>query len=808
MKILRNKNLKLFLKHVYSCMSRVVVIFAILFPFLIMAQKMTVNGRVSHSGDVLMGVNILEKGTANGTTTDFNGNYTIKVDQNAVLIFSYIGFVSQEIPVETQSQLDITLEEDLSYLDEVEVRGFTNILGRARKRLESIQDVPESISVATATDIEITGVEDLGGFLTQIPGISYGESQDPGTVIISVRGIPQIRYGPSPIATVVDGVYLASADLNNQALFDIEQIEVVKGSQGLFFGKNAIGGAVVITTKQPSNGISGKIKTGYGNGNTATVQANIGGSITDDKSYYRLGISFVDSDGFIENTTLNENVDFRSDLGLRGQLKFRLGGSSTLSFSGQYGKNQGGAITFVSSALNDDFPKMSPNVYKGSPNGDFLGEGTLESVIGSISLETNFNGFRLTSHTSYSDVSLHYDGDYLSFAPLDNYGPIPAIFQEMLRASRTFNEELRLVSSNSQSKLKWNLGLFYQNINSDWDTSAHVNQDTSDKSYTNTIESKISNDDNTLSSIGLFGFFEYNITNALNFSAGLRNEWETVKNIEGVTGVSSERSYSAFQPKISVSYKLSTNNMLYTSYSKGFRSGGYNPAEIPASGLRKIIEPEFANSYEAGLKNSFWDNRFILNLAYFYTIFENQQVYRFGLDASGRSILGTVNFEESKINGFEIDTKLRLSKNFDITGGFSVINSEITKAFEDSAIGNKVPFAPQSSYNLGVFSQFDTGKNSKLIAKIDIQNKGKKYWFADDLYGVDQEKVFQNPFTLINAKAMIELNTISVGIFGRNIFNTKYNEEWWPLGVFGDAIGDIRTPNRPTTYGLEFSYKF
>ena len=793
-------------------MKQKLLIITFLFPLIAFGQKIIIKGNVSDAQDLLPGVSILEKGTSNGTSSDIDGNYSIKVNQKATLVFSFLGYKTQEIVVSDKKFLTVILEEDTSSLDEVIIEGFTSVKGRARKRLESIQSMPESVVAVTSQEIEMTGIDDIGSFLTQIPGISYGESQDPGTVLISVRGIPQIRYGASPIATVVDGVYLASADLTSQSLFDIDQIEVIKGAQGLFYGKNAIGGAVIITTKQPKNEFEGKAKLGYGNGNSYTFETNFSGSLVDNKTYYRLGVNYANTDGFIKNTTLNQNVDFRSDLGLRGMLKFKLGTKSLLSFTGQHNDTKSGAITFINSNENADFKDFDPNSFEGSPTADFLGEGSLKSTILAASFETSFSSFKLMSHTSYSDVNLFYDGDYLSFAPIDVYGPTPAATQAMTRDSRTINEELRLVSSNADAKLKWNLGLFYQNINSDWDTSAFYNQDPTDVNYTNTVEDKITADDNKLSSIGLFGFLEYDISQKFNISAGLRNEWETLENTENVSGVNSKRSYTAFQPKLSAAYKFLKDKMLYVSYSKGFRSGGYNPLVIAASGINKEIDPEFTNTFEIGTKTSFWNNRFILNLAYFDTVFENQQVYRFGSDGT-RSFLGTVNFEESKSSGLEIDTKLRVSKHIDILGGASFINTEITKAFEASAIGNKIPFAPQSSYYIGIFTNFKTGENSKISANINIENKGKKYWFADDLYGIDQESVFQNPFTLVNTKMIYEVKDFSIGVWGRNIFNTKYNQEWWPFGVFdgdptGGPIGDIRTPSQPVSYGIDLTYKF
>lgn len=781
-------------------------------PFLSIGQTIIVSGQVDSDDGPLLGVNVVEKGEANGTTTDSDGYYTISVDQNAVLVFSYLGFKTQEVNVDGKKSINVNLEEDAAQLEGVVVRGFTDVRGRARKRLESIQSMPASVTAITGEQIELTGVEDIGSFLTQIPGISYGESQDPGTVIISVRGIPQIRYGPSPIATVVDGVYLAAADLNNQSLFDIDQIEVIKGAQGLFYGKNAIGGAVVITTKQPTNGFEGKVKAGYGNGNTSKLETNFSGSIVDNKVYYRLGASYLNSDGFIENTTLNENVDFREDLGLRGMLKFRLGGNTSLSLTGQYGNNRGGAITFINSNDNPDFEDFNPNSFGGNPTADYLGEGTLENTILAASFETAFKGFKLHSYSSFADVDLSYDGDYLAFNPIDNYGPLPVALQQMTRASRTFNQELRLVSSNEASKLQWNLGLFYQNIDADWDTREFFNQDVTDFNYTNVDTNIITADDNGLNSLGLFGFIEYDVTKDLNLSVGIRNEWETLKNLENVSGIESERSYNAFQPMFSASYQFIKDKMLYASYSRGFRSGGYNPIELPDIGVRKEIDPEFTNTFEIGAKTSYWNNRFIFNVAYFNTVFENQQVYRFGSDGT-RSFLGTINFEESKASGFEIDTKLRLSKNFDILAGASFIDTKITKAFEETAIGNKIPFAPQSSLYLGLFSNFDINETSKISANINIENKGKKYWFADDLYGIDQEDVFQDPFTLVNAKVIYDIKNFSIGLWGRNIFNVQYNQEWWPFGVFdgdptGGPLGDIRTASQPVTYGLELSYRF
>ncbi len=468
-----------------------------------LAQAVTVSGKIINTkGEPVAGATIKVKGAATSSTSDNDGGFTLKVaDINQILVISSVGYKSQESTISSNRVLEIQLEIEAKGLAEVTVKGFSNIDSRARKRVESIQTIPESVVAVTQKEIELTNIKNIGALLTQIPGITYSESQDPGTVIISVRGIPQIRYGASPIATVVDGVYYASPDLVSQDFFDIDQIEVIKGSQGLFYGKNAIGGAVIMTSKLPKNKVGGRIKAGYANGNTFNLEGAVSGAITKDKVFFRLGTSYLKSDGLIENTFLHKKVDFRDDISVKGQLRFKLSGKTSLSFDGQVNNNKGGAVTFIASTLNSDMQEGNPNSYGGTPNADDLGKGTLKNNIFSASFETNFNNMRLSSYTSYANVKLRYTGDYLSFAPIDNYGPIPAALQEMDRNSKTFNEELRLVSTKKDSKLKWTLGMFYQNIKSDWFTNAYANANPADFNYTNTTQANLSAYNNSLNSL-------------------------------------------------------------------------------------------------------------------------------------------------------------------------------------------------------------------------------------------------------------------------------------------------------------------
>ena len=792
------------------------------------SQSVTVSGVVtSETGEPLTGVSVKVKNTSQGTVTDAGGRFELEPPSaNETLIFSFVGFKTREVPLNGQTTLNVILEEDISVLDGVVVQGFRDFKGRARKRLESIQSIPESISAIDAAQIEATGVVNTGSFLNQIPGVTYGESQDPGTVLINIRGIPQIRYGPSPVAMIVDGVYLSSPDLNVQALYDIEQIEVIKGAQGLFYGKNAIGGAVVITTKPFTDQFEGKVKAGYGNGNSYLGGVQLSGPLKEEKIYYRLSANYANYDGLINNPTIDKFVDYKRDLTLRGTLNFEFAPQTSLSLTGEYGDAESGAITFVSSALNDDFPSLlgpnpnagSPNTYKGSPKGDFLGTGTLDKVLTSANFETNLSdNMRLNAILSYVDVKLFYDGDYLfGAAGVDNYGPQPLTTQDMVRESSTVNGEFRL-SSVKEGKFRWSAGTFLQSIKGIWDTNQYLNNDVTDLTYANTTRIPLTNDENQLRSIGIFAFLNYDITDKLTLSAGARNEFETIENTEKRSEAKADTSYSAFQPKASVSYAFTKDIMAYASYSGGFRSGGFNAAAV-AGQFEKRIKPETTQSTELGIKTSFWNNRVIFNAAAFYTIYNNQQVYRFGnadLNGDGMAtevVLGTYNLAESTARGIEFDTRIRLNKFLDLLGGFSAIDTEITEggvvagADQEDSEGNKIPFAPQSSWTLGLFSQVKMNDQVTWSGNVMLENKGKKYWFSDNLYGVPQSDVFQDPYTLVNARIAAEFSDFTVGIWSNNLFDTQYNIEYWPFSAFG--AGDIRTPSRPRTFGLDLSYRF
>jgi iron complex outermembrane receptor protein len=340
-------------------MIRNLLVLLLFLPFLSVSQELTVSGDVRTASEVLLGVNVVEKGTSNGTTTDFDGNYSIKVNKGATLVFSFLGFKTVEVVVDGKTTIDVTLEEDSSQLDAVMIKGFSDVIGRARRRAESVQSIPESVVTFTAKDIETKGINNVQTFADQIPNVNFTTSQNIGNNFITVRGISQIRNGDAPIAFVIDGVTLPDANLLNQELFDVALIEVVKGPQGALYGKNAIAGAINIVTNEPTNTFKSRAQIGYSNGNLLKAQLSSTGPLIEDKLFYRVSSSYKKGDGLLYNKTLDQAPDFIEDLTVRAQLKANLSSVITATLTGQVIDTEAGGLYYA--VPKDGSAKIAPD---------------------------------------------------------------------------------------------------------------------------------------------------------------------------------------------------------------------------------------------------------------------------------------------------------------------------------------------------------------------------------------------------------------------------------------------------------------
>ena len=769
----------------------------------VFAQKVVKGYVLDQNKDPLIGAAVQVKGTEIGTITNLTGNFQLSVPGDAsTLVISYIGYITQEVAISPGS-IEVIMAEDATALDAVEVTGFGGVVGQARRRVASVQKIPESVYALSGKDIENAGVFNFQSFAPLIPNVSFQTSQNVGVNFINVRGISQIRNGESPVAFVVDGVFIPDANLVNQELFDLALVEVVKGPQGTLYGKNAIGGAVNISTLAPTNYSKNRVLVGYGNGNSLKTQLFSSGPLVKDKLYYRISGSYKDSDGVIENETLNDEVDFLQDLTFRGQLIYNVTDRLTASVSYQRIDMEGGA-TYYSHArqgMQLDANDFDNNVI----NADQRGTSTLANDFGYLKLEYFFDNMTLKSVSSLNNAKRNHRGD-LDFLPAD----ILRQFQDS--NSETFNQEIRLSSFNPTSAFVWDLGFFYQNADKLLSTQAFADLGffalPPAPTGTQSLFANLSDFTNTFQTIAFFGFADYKVTDKLTLSAGLRYDNDQINQDNRLTNTKPDITENQLQPKASVAYQASDNVLAFVNYGRGYRSGGFNSEATELFGA--AYEAETSDNYELGLKTTSFSNRLIVNVSGFLINFNNQQQYAVTVGTGGL-ILGNYNFPKTTVTGFEADLQFRTSKYADLFAGFGYTRSEIDEAENSDRdgtidrsgfVGNITPFVPETTFNIGVRSGFALNDKVDFSGFVNLSNKGEIKWHEDN-------NDVSDPFNLLDARIGITFSKrYSVFLWGNNITDTEYFQEYFAGEVSGSAAGDIGWIGKPRTFGIELSVEF
>jgi len=441
----------------------------------------------------------------------------------------------------------------------------------------------------------------------------------------------------------------------------------------------------------------------------------------------------------------------------------------------------------------DPNPKEGNNVIASN----ILGESDMINQFGNIKFEYNTGKVKFLSITSYNDVNRSTYGDF-DFLEANDFT------QYEKTATTTFNQEFRVQNSNKNTKLDWSVGGFYQHIENPLYQDGLVRDfDTFDQFNVVAADLK-----NTTETYAFFGFVDYQLTDKLTVSLGIRYDIDKFQQDDYLFDVKSSRNNNEFQPKISLSYLASKGVLFYTNYGRGYRSGGFNPAVTDL--FDRDYADETTDNYEFGYKTSWWNNRFIFNGAVFYTNFNNQQQYILDLN---EYYPGIYNYDKSKIMGFEIDTRLRLTNFLDIIASYGYTDAEIVEGgttggtdgnATDNSIynGNKTPFVPVDNFSVGLQSNFPISKELQFNGFVNLNSTGKTYWHESN-----KPEHTSDEYLLLDIRMGLEYKKLGINLWGRNLLDTQYYQEFSPGEFFGSP-DDVGWRGQPLTFGVEFSYKF
>ena len=785
------------------------------------SQDITIKGRVLINETPAYGVNVFVQGTTLGTSTNLEGNYSLNVPmETESLTFSLIGYKSQVISIGSQRVINVSLVEDAEMLDEITVRGFPTVTTLARKRQENVQSIPESLVVFGSQDIENAAIEGIPDFINAVPNASFTSSQNIGTHALTVRGISQLRLAEAPVALVIDGINAPNPSIIDQELFDIEQIELVKGPQGALYGRNAIAGALNIITKRPTNEHNGFVRLGYGNGNTYQGIASSSGPIVKEKLLYRIAGSYKNSDGLITNDFTGQEVDFYEDFSVRGQLYLTLSDNFSADLISNLSRTEGGAAYNIRGcdpllqsigACTINTEPLTINDMSLNPIADEIGMSDRD--VNDISLRLRFSSPLgiLTSSTSYNNLEYNFSGD-LDFSPLRE------LFQNQHLESNSFSQEIRL-TSNSGGDISWILGGFYQNVEREVNSAGLVS---SAGIFVNIIglpptdlENEIlypiiaNDEENSNETLAFFGQASYMINKKTEITFGLRYDRDTRKQDDLISMVKQEKTFTELQPKFNISHRFNPNVFAFASYSRGYRSGGFNFPSVIRYPV--LYDAETTNNYEIGLKTNSKDQRFIANFSAFIIDFDETQISIVELDGGGSVV---VNLGNTRNIGGEVDIKYRVNKNFDIYAGAGVIDPKIidngtdipdslgtTFNFEDN-------FTPQVNLNntfLALQYTMPIGTQSKLRLRAEHEHRGPLYWHPSNINRQDSREFVNLRVNFTRTKGRQQW---SIGGFVNNLLDEDYTQEFTAGEFSSPLFGDLRWPGEPISYGINLGYRF
>src|SRR5580698_8223623 len=231
------------------------------------------------------------------------------------------------------------------------------VIVTARKRSESFQDVPIAVDAFTAQQIQAAGIENPRDFIAMVPNMTLVETQNVGNAFITVRGISQARNSEPSVAVLVDGVLESNPYEFNQELVDVQHIEVLKGPQGALYGRDAIGGAIIINTAEPSDHFEGSARAGVGNGVSEKAQIAVSGPIDSAGTLrYRASINYYNTDGYLQNEYLDRKADPYRDYSGRLRLVWKPADEFSADLRFMYDKTDTTAYYFVIPRSNEANP--------------------------------------------------------------------------------------------------------------------------------------------------------------------------------------------------------------------------------------------------------------------------------------------------------------------------------------------------------------------------------------------------------------------------------------------------------------------
>jgi iron complex outermembrane receptor protein len=713
------------------------------------------------------------------------------------------------------------------------------VTGTKTRDAENVQDIPLAVTAFNAGTLEAFKIRDISGLSFLAPTVSLDQiGTSRGTANFTVRGLGINSSIPSIDPTVgvfVDGVYLGINGGVVFDLFDLDSVEILRGPQGVLFGRNVTGGAVVINTGNPTEDFRGKFRAavdgpaldGGRGGPNYTVSGVISGPIITDTLLFKVGAYYNKDEGYFRNLaadtipTLSENHGAAETKILRGALEARLGGLTLLGKL-DYFESEGDGPAAQNRAFFDrnsfdlaiDEPGSYANeIWTGSLTGTIdIGPGTL----------TNVFGWRQYDATTRGDIDAT---------------PRFLFHSNTETAQEQFSNELRYAISTDRLDLTFGGFWFKQDLayteNRELRRDLPVNLQPPVFYGGGSQEHEV---------IGVFANAQFELFDNLSVIAGIR--WNQETKDAAVTYVLPRAQCSVLQgtcptgtqpfnpatetngftdsvrfrnlsPKLGLQYEFGAGQV-YGHWSRGYRSGGYNfritnvavfNRAFAATG-NLFFDEEKVDNYEIGGKFQTADSSFTFNVAAYMTKVGNMQREVNLADPGAGVVQNILNTADATITGFEAEARMRVSQSLAFTANIGIIEAEYDRVLfdisgdgliNDTDLALSLPRVPPITVGAGLIHELELG-NSTVLTRVNYQYRDEAAYTDDNLGWLN---------SLSNLEANITWETpvdgLSLSLYGRNLLDEVQEGGDTQVPFGGPNSTGVRRPFAPNPTAGTFS---
>jgi iron complex outermembrane receptor protein len=668
----------------------------------------------------------------------------------------------------------------------------------ARKREETLQDVPVAVTAFTPETLDKLNIRDIGDLGAQVPNLTiYAARGSTSTATAYIRGIGQADplWGVDPgVGIYLDDVYIARPQGALLDVFDVDRIEVLRGPQGTLYGKNTIGGAIKYISRGLPQETSGFASVTVGNYNQLDVKAALGGEIggKDSGLRARVAMASMNRDGFGENLLTGQDVSDKEINAARLQIGAYSQDDFDVQFAFDYMDDKSGVRGAKMLAPNNnplipvaDVPPLDDryDIRSGMRN---VNNTTMKGASAVVNWRPGEDwAFKYVLAKRESDTETNIDFDTLPQKIAD----VRAFYSDS-----QVSQELQ-ANFDGGGRARGVMGLYW------------FNGDAGGQVLNNFFNLSLGDTQGVVNtkSIALYADWTFDLAERLKLDVGARYTDEdkhavaynigytddTFTTPNGVVAADFDKTvnFKNVSPKVSLDYQFTPDIMGYVSASRGFKSGGYNiranTTAVPRSG--EPFDDEKVDSYEVGSKMAFLDQRAFLNLAYFYNKYEDIQLSVFTALPEGGFFGDFTNAGKGTVQGVEVEYQLLPTRNWLISGNLAWLDAKYDEFMSGGVnIADTQYFtnAPEFSGALNVEYRTDLANGGNLSARVGYVYQSE-VWPTTDL----SPEIRQDGYGLLNAGVIWKLDDAwSLSLQGTNLTDKEYRTTGYNLVSAGLGV--------------------